>query len=293
MKVAIATCTGVPAEFADDLRLIEQLGARGVEAERVPWDADYVAWDGYAAVVIRSTWDYARRRDEFVAWAETVGERLWNPPAIVRWNSDKRYLSNLADAGLRVIETAFAAPGDPLPALDREVVVKPNVSAGGRDTGRFAAERATEALALVEDIQESGRVAMVQPFHGSVDERGETACVFFRGEFSHGLCKRAVLRPDEIAPVRDDGVGAAEAMYQPDLVGTTEATAAEIELAEAVLAEIRRSFDTELLYARVDMLHDADGAPILLELEAIEPNLYFDQVPEAAARLADAIIASA
>ena len=130
---------------------------------------------------------------------------------------------------------------------------------------------------------------MVQPFQHSVDERGETACVFFDGDFSHALRKRAVLRPDEVAPVRDDFLGAAEVMYRPDLVGPTEATNAELDLPEAILAEIRARFETELLYARVDMLHDADGVPVLLELEAIEPNLYFDQVPSAAGRLAAAI----
>jgi glutathione synthase/RimK-type ligase-like ATP-grasp enzyme len=291
MRVAIATCAEMPGEFVDDQRLLDELRALGAETAYEAWDADGVDWATFDAVVIRSTWDYARRHDEFVAWAEAVGERLFNPPAVVRWNSDKRYLGDLAAAGLPVVETAFAAAGDPPPAVDREVVVKPNVSAGGRDTGRFAAGRAPEAHALVEQIQASGRVAMVQPFQHSVDERGETACVFFDGEFSHALRKRAVLEPDEVAPVRDDFIGAAEAMYRSDLVDPAEASAAELELAEAILAEIRTRFDTELLYARVDMLHDAGGAPVLLELEAIEPNLYFDQVPEAAARLA-AVIAS-
>lgn len=291
MRVAIATCAELPDGFTDDERLIDALTDRGVDAAHERWDAEEIDWGAFDAVVIRSTWDYARRREEFVAWAESVGDRLWNPPSVVRWNSDKRYLGDLADAGLPVIETAFAAPGDPLPPLDREVVVKPNVSAGGRDTGRFGAARASEALALVEEIQGSGRVAMVQPFQPSVDERGETACVFVAGEFSHGLRKRAVLRPDEVAPVRDDAIGAAEVMYSADLVGPGEATADEIELAEATLAAVCHRFDADLLFARVDMLHDTNGNPVLLELELIEPSLYFDQVPGAANRLADAIAA--
>jgi hypothetical protein len=289
MKVAIATCAEMPGEFSDDLRLMDELRALGIETAYEAWDAEGVDWSGFDAVVIRSTWDYARRHDEFVAWADAVGDRLYNPPAVIRWNSDKRYLRDLDEAGLPVVETAFAGPGEPAPVVEGEVVVKPNVSGGARDTGRFGAELADEALALVEQIQESGRVAMVQPFHSSVDERGETACVFFNGEFSHALRKLAVLRPDEVAPVRDDFLGAAEVMYSSDLVGPADATGPELELAEAILAEIRARFDTELLYARVDMLHDADGAPVLLELEAVEPNLYFDQVPGSAARLAAAI----
>lgn len=292
MRVAIATCAEMPVEFSDDARLGAELARGGADVVHPSWDDPEADWGAFDLVVIRSTWDYARRREEFIAWAEAIGERLRNPPAVVDWNSDKRYLGDLADAGLPVIETAFVSPGEPAPAIEREVVVKPNVSAGARDTGRFAPELGSEALALVEAIQASGRVAMVQPFQRSVDERGETACVFFAGEFSHALRKRAVLRPDEVAPVRDDFLGAAEAMYSSDLVGPTEATALELELAEAVLAEVRARFGTELLYARVDMLAGPGGGPVLLELEAVEPNLYFDQAPEATARLAAAIRAS-
>jgi hypothetical protein len=110
------------------------------------------------------------------------------------------------------------------------------------------------------------------------------------GEPVHVLRKRAVLRPDEIAPVRDDGVGAAEVMYDPGLVTPGEAADDELELARDVVAEVRRRFDYLPLYARVDMIRDAEGSPILLELEAIEPNFYLDQVPATTAVVAEAII---
>src|SRR5205085_4731878 len=132
----------------------------------------------------------------------------------------------------------FVAHGGELPALDGEVVVKPTVSAGARDTGRFAPASHDGARDLVVHITEGGRVAMVQPFLPAVDERGETAVVFVDGEVSHVLRKRAVLRPDEVAPVREDGVGAAEAMYDEDLVRTGEATEAEIALAERIIARV-------------------------------------------------------
>lgn len=281
----------MPGEFVDDQRLGEHLVRRRIDVAHPSWDDADAGWDDFELVVIRSTWDYARRHDEFCAWADAIGDRLLNPPAVIRWNSDKRYLGELAAGGLAVIETEFVAPGDPPPPIEREVVVKPNVSAGARDTGRFAAERAGDALDLIRRIQSSGRVAMVQPYQASVDELGETACIFFGGEFSHSLRKRAVLHPDEVAPVRDDFIGAAEAMYDSALVGPAEAEADELELADRVLAEVRERFGAELLYARVDMLRDDDGSPLLLELEAVEPNLYFDQVPEGAGRLAEAILA--
>ena len=137
MPVAIATFADVPPQFADDQRLAAALGALGVEVDRVPWDDAGADWAAYDVVVIRSTWDYVPRRDEFVAWAESVGSSLHNSADVVRWNSDKRYLGELATAGIPAVATTYVGPGDDVPALDGEVVVKPAISAGARDTGRF------------------------------------------------------------------------------------------------------------------------------------------------------------
>ncbi|HET6663270.1 MAG TPA: hypothetical protein VFG94_03395, partial [Acidimicrobiales bacterium] len=218
MHVAIATFSAMPPEFADDERLAAALVALGVEVARIPWDDPGTDWHRFDAVVIRSTWDYATRHDEFVAWAESIGTRLHNAPDLVRWNSDKHYLGDLAAAGIPVVDTAFVAPGEPSPSLEGEIVVKPTVSAGAKDSGRFSGRTHDEALDLIAHIHRSGRTAMVQPYVSSVDTVGETAIVCLDGEPSHVLRKGAVLRPDEVAPVRDDGVGAAEVMYDPDLV---------------------------------------------------------------------------
>ena len=290
VRVAIASFAEMPPQFIDDQRLIEALGRRGVEAVAIPWDEPGVDWAAFDAVVIRSTWDYARRRDEFVAWCESVGPPLYNCAALVRWNSDKRYLADLAAAGVPVVETGFVGPDAPVPELNGEVVVKPTVSAGGRDSGRFGPSAHDLGRELIEAIKASGRTAMVQPFHPSVDTIGETAVLCIDGEPVHVLRKRAVLRPDEVAPVRDDGVGAAEVMYDPGLVTPGEADHDELELAREVVAEVERRFDYLPLYARVDMIRDPAGAPVLLELEAIEPNFYLDQVPATAAAIAAAII---
>lgn len=293
MRIAIATFTAMPPEFADDERLADALRALGAKVERIPWDDASTEWAGFDAVVVRSTWDYPRRRDEFVAWAERVGERLHNAPRVIRWNSDKSYLRDLAEAGIPVLETHYVGPADPAPALAGEVVVKPNLSAGGRDTGRFSAAAHGRALALIEAIQGSGRTAMVQPYEQSVDEAGETAVVCLNGEPSHVLRKGAVLRPDEVAPVRDDGVGAAEVMYDPKLVTAGAATGEELALARRVLDHVTERFAYVPLYARVDMVAGSAGSPVVMELEAIEPNLYLDLAAGAAERVAAAIIARA
>ena len=290
VRVAIASFAGMPPEFTDDRRLAAALAERGVRASIMPWDAPAVDWGAYSAVVIRSTWDYARRRDEFVRWCDAVGPALHNSAPLVRWNSDKRYLSDLAGAGLPIVATDFIGPGDALPRLTGEVVVKPNVSAGGRDSGRFGPGAHGLALDLIERIGADGRTAMLQPFQPTVDTVGETAVLCIDGEPAHVLRKRAVLRPDEVAPVRKDAIGAAEVMYDPGLVTPGVADEDELDLAREVIVELTRRFDYLALYARVDMVRDAAGSPVVLELEAIEPNFYLDQVPETTATVADAIV---
>jgi hypothetical protein len=289
MRVAIATFHGMPPEFTDDETLAAVLAERGIEAERIPWDDAGAAWASFDAVVIRSTWDYAPRREEFVAWAESVGSRLHNSPDVVRWNSDKRYLGELARDGIAVVQTTYVAPGETA-QLDGEVVVKPTVSAGAKDSGRFSERTHDEAVRLIDRIHESGRTVMIQPYQDSVDTLGETAIVCLDGEPAHVLRKRAVLRPDEVAPVREgDAVGAAEVMYDPELVVAGEANHAEFEFARRVIAYVAERFEYVPLYARVDMVEGADSSPVLMELEAIEPNLYLDQAPGAAEWVAAAI----
>lgn len=254
-------------------------------AEYRAWDDGTVDWSSYDRVVIRSTWNYTAQVDAFVAWARSVGaERLRNHPELVAFNVDKRYLEQL-DA--RVVPTLFVAPGDPPPALEGELVVKPSVSAGARDTGRFGPETHRVAAELIEQIQTSGRTALVQPYMRGVDERGEAALVFFNGRFSHSLRKRAVLAADEIAPATDGELGVAVAMLADDLVVAGPCSAAERAFAEQLIAEVSDRFATPL-YARVDLVNDADG-PMLLELEAVEPNLYMELVPGAAERFAAAL----
>jgi glutathione synthase/RimK-type ligase-like ATP-grasp enzyme len=293
VQIAIASFSEMPSEFGDNERLAEAVRDLGADIAIEPWDDPAVDWRGYELVVIRTTWNYARRRDEFLDWADRIGDRLHNAPSLVRWNSDKHYLGDLAAAGIPVVETRYIEPADPVPELEGEVVVKPNVSVGARETGRFGPAMHASALELVASIQESGRAAMVQPYQRNVDTVGETAVVCIDGAPAHALKKRAVLRPDEVAPRRNDAVGAAEIMYDPDLVTPAKATPAELDHARAVVAHVAERFDYLPLYARVDTIPGRDGAPVLMELEAIEPNFYLDQVPATGRRAAEAILARA
>jgi hypothetical protein len=225
-----------------------------------------------------------------MAWAEALDGRLENPVPLVRWNSDKHHVADLLAAGVPTVPTLFVEPRDSVPPLEGEVVVKPAISVGGRNTGRFGPAAHDEARALIARIHGEGRAALVQPYLPSVDASGETALVFIAGRFSHAAHKRPVLRPDEVAPMRDDEIGGAEVMYGPDIVGPGTANERQIEVGEQAIEYLRERFDVEPLYARVDVVADEGGQPLVLELEAVEPNLFLRFGEGAADRLAEAIL---
>jgi hypothetical protein len=289
MRVGLATCAALPDGWPDDHLLSAALKSAGAEPSFVVWDDPTVDWASYELVIIRSTWDYTEKRDAFLDWAEGLGARLRNSPSLVRWNSDKRYLAELEAAGLPVVPTRFIEPGADPPPLAGELVIKPVVSAGARDTGRFGHAARPAAEALLRRLASQGRTAMVQPYLAAVDSEGETAIVYFAGSESHVLRKRAVLRPDEEAPIRSEGIAAAEVMFDEQLVTAGEADAGARSVASAVLDWVTERFDAPL-YARVDLVSGADGRPVLLELEAVEPNFYLHTTPGAAERLADALL---
>lgn len=277
-SVALATCSA-PDPPDTDLPLIEAaLADLGIGCDIAVWDDPSVDWAAYDLVVVRSTWDYAFRRETFLAWARSV-PHLANPASVLAWNTDKVYLRELRAAGLPVISTWW----DPAPGADLgaggEWVVKPSVSASSRDTARWS-ER-TDVDAHVAQLRRAGRTAMVQPYVTSVDSDGETALLYAGTRFSHAVRRGAVL-------VRGEGV-------RQDRDGRETVVAAQprtdqLELAASVLARVRDRFGADaVLYARVDVVDDPDGRPLLLELELTEPGLFLTPGNGGAPRLARAI----
>jgi hypothetical protein len=284
MRIALATCAAHADGRPDDAHVAAMIGA-----EFRVWNDEAVDWSAFDRVVIRSVWDYSHRVDQFLDWCRSVGpQRLRNTPELVTFNIDKRYLGALK---VPTVPTTFLQPGELMPLYDHEVVVKPSVSAGARDTGRFTAAAAQDARVLVASIHATGRTALVQPYLAGVEQSGETAVVYLGGMRAHVLRKRAVLRSAGIAPLAQEDHAPAAVMLEHDLVAPSTATAAESALADAVHDEIAMRFGTPL-YARVDMIPGPAGDPVLLELEAIEPNLYMDQVSGSVERMAAAILAS-
>ena len=290
VHIAIARAAGIPDEFRgdDDLvaSLLRQLGA---QVDLSAWSAEDVDWDKFDLVAIRSTWDYSQDQPRFVKWCAEIGDRLENDAGLVVWNSDKHYMMDLAIARIPTVPTRYVGPSDPYPEFVGEFVVKPTVSAGGKSTGRFGPSSHSSAIELIDEITASGGVAMIQPYQAAVATSGETAVVVIDGSVSHVLRKGEILQPDEVAPVSDDWLGVAKAMYEPDLVQRSEARPEELELTEGIMGWIETRFGTVPVACRVDMVRGADGRSIILELEAVEPYLYLALAPEAAVRLARVI----
>lgn len=273
--VAFVTCARVPDLDGDDQPLVGMLEAEGLRVVPVVWDEEDFDPGRARLFVVRSTWDYHLDRDRFLAWAELVASRrmLLNPLRVLRWNTHKSYLRELAARGVPTVETEWIDRGSTLDLsalLVRrgwtDAVAKPAVSAGAFKTTRIRddAASASRVAALVTE-----RDTMIQPLLPSIDVRGEHSYVFLDGEFSH-----AVRRESGMA---SPGGFAASHPLAPER--------RELDLARDALGSLR----SEVLYARVDLV--ADGAETrVLELELVEPSLFFHHAPEARARFVGAIV---
>jgi len=281
-KLALATATAARG-LDDDLEPLEAaLRAIGVETQVVDWDDERTDWSAFTAVLLRSTWDYSFRLEEFLAWCKRVSfvTTLLNPLDVVRWNTDKHYLRDLSKLGIATVESHFIEPGeepDAFPAFD-EYVVKPAVGAGSRDAQRYLITERDDAIAHVRRLIQAKRSALIQPYLSRVDDDGETALLFFGGEFSHAIRKGPLLRRGE---------GPTRALFAPEHIAPRTPSEAELSLAKRVIANLPFAVPD---YARVDLLPSPDG-PKLLELEMTEPSLFFSTAPGSAERFAQVLAA--
>ena len=298
-RLAFATSEGYRALTADDRLAVVELERRGWLAEAAVWTDPHVAWKRYDGLVVRSCWDYHLAPDRFLSWlgaVEAGGTAVWNPPDLIRWNTDKRYLDDLARAGIGVVPTHRLSRTD-AGRLDAfldgiewpEVVMKPAVSAsafrtrrvslgrdglarerGGRESparDRGNGDGAREAAAHILDHGD----LLVQPFLPVVEREGEWSLVFFDGCYSHAVLKR---------PASGDF------RVQGEWGGREQTAGPPVHVLEA--AARAATTRGRALYARVDgVVHE--GVFLVMELELIEPVLFFANEPAAPARFADAI----
>ncbi len=261
--------------------LIAGLEARGLRVARVAWSNAEFDWSRTSAAVFRSTWDYFERFAEFSAWMDRVEKttQLFNAPELVRWNVDKHYLRDLAAHGVNVPVTQFIERGEATTLNEAiaangwtEAILKPVVSGAARHTYRLnAANLDAHEPVLLELLREEAM--MVQPFLGSVMTQGELSLMVIGGRCTHAV--RKIAKPGDFR-VQDDHGGT----VQPHTP-----TADEIAFAEHAVAACPQM----PLYARVDAVRDDSGALSLMELELVEPELFFRFHPPAADALAAAI----
>jgi hypothetical protein len=280
--IAFATSRDYPTLTESDRQVQAELLRLGVESRPAIWDDPAQQWNSYDLVVIRSCWDYHKQPEIFRAWLARLareGVALWNPPELVQWNMDKRYLRDLAGRGVSVVPTAWLERGDAVTLGDvltargwDEVVVKPAISATAYRTWRVtrndAAAHEGEFRAQLDEMD-----LLVQPFLAEITTAGEWSLIYFAGEFSHAL--RKLPQAGDFRVQEDHGGVTMPAT--PD--------AALLRQSRLPLAALSQPY----LYARVDGVV-VNGAFQLMELELIEPSLYTSLVPGASARFAAAIM---
>lgn len=295
-RVTLVTSSELPNFYPGEEGLPDELAQRGCDPQVKRWDDPDVDWQDAGLVIVRSVCDYATRRDEFLAWTKTV-PRLLNHPDILEWNSDKHYLKILNEEfGLPIIPTTWLDVEKKLskhrvhsrfPAL-QDFVIKPAVSSGARDIGRYCAvEPASRRAAVghVMSLLDEERSVMLQRYQEAIDKHGEITLVFFNGLLSHAVQKQPMLHDASITMESK----------QETLVKAREATPEEWRWGETIRAALhayvkqRMGRDEQFLFNRVDIVPDGEGSFMVMEVGLVDAQLYLDSSPEALGNFADAI----
>ena len=278
MKIALASCDNLPGWEVDDLPLIAELESLGAEVHTPAWTGE-VDWDAFDATVIRTTWDYHTRPQEYLDWTRTV-PRLFNSLPVIEWNINKSYLRDLESRGIPIAPTiwiqtgAQASVADALDQLQTTTgFLKPLVGACASDTLRFNADEIEQAQSFLDE--RSNQEMMIQPYLRSVESEGELSAIFVDGEFTHGVQKIPVKGDYRV----QDDFGAEDRPYS--------FTQEEIHSMKTIFNHVPDG--DSLLYARVDYLRADDGLLLLNELELIEPSMFLRHSVEAAIKFANAI----
>jgi len=277
MKIAIATCQRLPEPDPDERVILEALRAKGFETNLLAWDDPSAPFVDHDLVVLRSTWNYYEEPALFLEWIAQTGSatKLLNPAHVVRTNVEKTYLRDLEARGVDIVPTAFAEKGDDLDRLLDErwwnverIVIKPVVSAGSFRTKSFLPSERADARTFFTELTNE-RAVMVQPWMASVETYGERSLVWIAGDVTHAIRKT------------------------PRLSGNEEQVSGEMPVApeeRAFATKVLAPVAADLLYARVDVVND-NGTLRVMELELIEPSLFFMQCPRALEKFVDAIAA--
>jgi len=281
-RLAWVTARKARGRDEDEPLALAALRRTGVSVEVLEWDDPGVGWARFDRVVLRSAWDYPERVSEFLRWLDRVAavSDVVNSPATIRWNLDKRYLAELAEAGVPITPTVFVPPGMAPTFPTGEFVVKPAVGAGSREAASYGRNQLDLAATHVTRLHARGQTVMLQPFLRSVGTEGEWPLVFLEGGFSHAANKRVTL----------PRAGVIDEFFAAESNTGHAASKAQIEVGQAAVdaASARVGPPT---YARVDVVRDDAGQFCVLELELIEPSLFLRYAdPRAVESLAGALV---
>lgn len=281
MEIALVTCAALPGLHRDDRVLLEALRKRGFDTEPIVWEDAYQDWREPRLCVIRSTWDYAFRHDAFVDWAKSVAAvtNLWNSAAVVEWNTHKRYLLDLAQRGVPVVPTHLLETGSGVDLAVlvqrlawKDVVIKAAIAQSGRYAIRVGPDDVSQGQAHLERLLPHEPM-LLQPYLNAVEQTGELSLVFIDGEFTHAVRKVPAVGDFR---VHEDHGGS---------VVCVDPTAAELDVARRALTAV----GDPMLYARVDVVDGFGGRPVVMELELVEPELFFERSADAVERMVSGI----
>lgn len=289
--IVIATCdkyahqdaftTYVKNVFLEDGLVVQALEQKGLKVGRRSWSDKNFDWSETKKVLIRTTWDYFERYEEWQAWLKLVNAKstLINSLDIIEWNMDKHYLADLHSRGINIPDTIFIEKGSPTSLKDlhkqtgwQETILKPCVSGAARHTYKLNAKQLNEHEAVFQQLIDEESF-MLQPFQKNVVEKGEISLVVINGQFTHAVLK--IAKPGDFR-VQDDFGGTVQT-YLP--------TEEEMAFAEKAVA----ACEPTPFLARVDLIRDNHGKLAIIEIELIEPELWFRLNPKAAEVLANAI----
>jgi glutathione synthase/RimK-type ligase-like ATP-grasp enzyme len=289
--IALVTDDASLPDDHDMACLLTACAEAGLDAQVERWDDPTVNWADFRAAIFRSPWSYLNRLNEFLAWCDDVNSltTVLNPIEIVRWTLDKRYLADLAASGVPTVPTAYLEDDFGLEqalgaviseCADGNIIAKPAVGAYSSGVRRFASHDLTGIAEHVRLLTTQGRTALLQPYLSVIEELGETDLIYFDGEFSHAIRK---------APLLDASGHAGEPTQ--DVRSSREPQADELDLADRAMAAVTSRFGltTPLLYARIDVIRDAAGVPVVHEVELCEPSLSLSFGEGSASRFAQAI----
>lgn len=271
MNIAIASCKDLPDWEKDDNPFFQELASLDVNYEILPWDSE-TDWSRFDACLLRTTWDYQERIEEFMAWIKQVSTQtmLLNTESIIVWNSHKKYLKELQEAGITIAPSEWLLQGGSYDVKHlmelhgwNQGFIKPLIGANAREClpfdndeeGLHKAQQHIDRLTPNEDL-------VLQPYLANVESFGETSGIFFAGQYSHGTRKVPVEGDFRV----QDDYGASDYVYQLSVD--------ELRLAKEAITYVADKFEMPL-YARVDFLHQKNGDVFVNEVELIEPSLFF------------------